>query len=472
MNNLLKQKIDQALKTEPQKKALVSASGNLTREELYFIAEKNSAVIQNVFDSSEYVPLLFLNPFQFTLAVYSVWFAGKIPVPLNPTAGKEELTNILGKLKTGKIISDFPDDRELFSDGNEAIPWDKLKEIKAEKSTVNSFSNTAVVIFTSGSTGVPKGVPISFSNLEANVNSILHTAKLTEADSWLASLPFFHIGGFAIIWRALALGSTLFLPDSFSSKEIIKTLKKFRPSVFSVVSTTLIELIDSVSPYENLKAIFAGGGPVKGELMKSAIDKGFPVFKVYGSTETVSMVTVLTPDDFSFAPESAGKPFDGIAIKIENPDADGVGEVCVKGRQITSGYLNDGGSSLTEDGFRGTGDLGYISKEGFLYIVGRKAEFIISGGENINLNKIKKALLELDEVQDAEAVGIPDRKWGEMLCAVVVPTAKINLDELKNALGKKLAKFEIPKKIIFTNEIPRTPLGKPKQAEIKKLFFK
>ncbi len=472
MKNLFKLKIEKALKTAPQKKALVSASGNLTWEELYSFAEKTSAVIQNIFYSSEYVPLLFLNPFQFTLAVYSIWFAGKTPVPLNPTAGGEELINILEKLKTGKIISDLQDEREFFSAGNEVILWDKLHEIKAEKSTLKSFSETAVVIFTSGSTGIPKGVPITFSNLNANINSILKKVNLTEADSWLASLPFFHIGGFAIIWRALALGSTLFLPDSFTSKEIIKVINEFRPSAFSVVSTTLIAMLDSVSPYENIKTVFAGGGPVSGGLMKSAIDKGFPVYKVYGSTETVSMVTVLTPEDFSLAPESAGKPFDGITIKIENPDYNGVGEVCVKGSQIASSYLDESGTNLTEDGFLRTGDLGFFDNKGFLNIAGRKSEFIISGGENINLNKIKKALLELDEVQDAEAVGIPNDKWGEMLCAAIVPSVKTNYEEIKKSLEGKLSNFEIPKKIIFTNEIPRTPLGKPKQTEIKKLFFR
>jgi len=470
MKNLVKQKIEEIVSTQPDKKALVSSSNELSWDELYSAAEKNSAAVQTVFGSSEYVPLLFLNPFQFTLAVYSVWFAGKTPVPLNPTAGKEELINILEKLKTRKVISDFADNGKLFSAGYEAIVWNKLKEIKSGKPAVNSPSETAVVIFTSGSTGVPKGVPITFDNLNANINSILKKVNLTGADSWLSSLPFFHIGGFAIIRRALALGSALFLPDSFSSKEIIKAVKEFRPSVFSVVSTTLIEMLDSVSPYENLKAVFAGGGPVKGMLMKSAIDKGFPVYKVYGSTETVSMVTILTPDDFPLAPESAGKSFDGITIKIDNPDYNGVGEVCVKGEQITRSYLDESRTILTEDGFLRTGDLGFFDDKGFLNIAGRKSEFIISGGENINLNKIKKALLELEGVKDAEAVGIPNEKWGEMLCGVVVPSGKINYEEIKKSLEGKLSKFEIPKKIIFKTEIPRTPLGKPKQTEIKKLF--
>jgi O-succinylbenzoic acid--CoA ligase len=472
MSDIFLRKMNELTENKGEETALVSSSEKTTWKELKEISSENSSIIKEIFSSTELVPLMFRNPFRFTLAVYSVWRSGKIPVPLNTGASNDEIITTLKLLETDKLISDFNIDAKGFNDNIKILDWNELGSIRVpyNNNKENKISEIAVVIFTSGSTGYPKGVQISFNNLNANINSIQKLIEITTKDSWLASLPFFHIGGFAIIWRALATGATLYLPEGFSTKDIINAVNDYKPAQISVVSTTLRKLIDDVHPYKELKAVFAGGGPVKGELMKVAVDKGFPVYKVYGSTETTSMVSVLTPQHFPEAPESAGKPLGGIEIKIANPDENGVGEVCVKGKQITAGYLNGGKNNLTGDEFLRTGDLGFMSNEGYLYITGRKSEFIISGGENINLQKVKNALMSLPLVEDAEAIGIPDEKWGEKLVAVVVTKESAGSAELKKSLKEILSKFEIPKEIKRVNKIPRTPLGKSKREELIILF--
>ncbi len=471
MKDIVKRKLQENVKFAGISEALVSGSETLTWSELKDKAEKYSHTIEHLFSHTDYVPIIIKNPFQFVVAVYSVWLCGKIPVPLNPSSGIEELKNIFLLLKSTKVISDLDAVERPSLDKIEIIVWNKLKESEDKRHSPRKGNETAVLIFTSGSTGYPKGVPISFSNLEANIKAISQKIRITDKETWLASLPFFHIGGFAFIWRAFSVGGKLLLPKYFSSREILDAVKVFKPSVFSVVSTTLIKLIDEVSPYKNIRAVFAGGGPVKGKLMKSAIEKGFPVFKVYGSTETGSMVTILSPDDFYEAPESAGKPFPGITLTINNPDNNGIGEICVKGKQITGGYLDTSQNYFTENGFFKTGDIGYFDKNGYLNIVGRKSEFIISGGENINLRKIKEALESIDEINDAEAFGVSDEKWGEKLVAVIVSESKIDMEKLKKLLLKKLSKFEIPKEIKTVRKIPHSPLGKPNNTELKKLFL-
>jgi len=470
MGNLFSRQLGEHIENKGGENALVSSEAKLTWEELSEISSCNSSVIYEVFASTEFVPLLFQNPFRFTQSVYAVWQSGKIPVPINPDAGNKEIINILKPLRTKKLISDIRIRVKSLHGEIEVLDWNELTKIEVPQKSKKKRNKTAVVIFTSGSTGYPKGVPVTFDNLNANINSILRLIKISPKDSWLASLPFFHIGGFAIIWRALATGSTLFLPESFSTTDILKAVANFKPAQFSVVSTTLRKLIDDITPYKKLNAVFAGGGPVIGKLMKAAIDKGFPVYKVYGSTETTSMISVLTPQQFHKAPESAGKPFKEIELKISNPDENRIGEVCVKGAQITDGYLDGEKNNFTEDEFLRTGDLGFLEKEGYLYITGRKSEFIISGGENINLQKIKKVLKSFPSVEDAEAIGLPDIKWGEKLVAVVVITNNADSFNPEKSLREILSKYEIPKEIKLVKEIPRTPLGKPKREELIKLF--
>ena len=477
-SNIFLKILNKNIVSSPLKKALVSADKEFTWEELYNFAEKHSLFIAANFSETDFVPLLISNPFDFVTAVYTIWLSGKVVVPINPLLPIMEIEEILSKTKTTGIITDNLTAIKELQNNYEILRWDSdnnsdfYRKEKSKSVPIKNSCDNALILFTSGSTGFPKGVIISFSNLLANVRAIENLLSLSNRISWMASLPLFHIGGFAIIFRALHSCSTLYLPESFSSTDVINSLLQFHPSLFSVVSTTLRRIIDEVNPYNELKAVFAGGGPISGNLMKAAIDKGFPVYKVYGSTETTSMISVLKPDEVNISPESAGKILDGIEVEIQNPDSKRVGEICVKGKQISQGYFSQSDKEVRSsyDEFFCTGDLGFVDSNGFLNIVGRKSAFIISGGENINLNKVKKSLLSFPDITDAEAFGMPDEKWGEKLVAVVVATKKINLYELKTYLKSYLSAFEIPKEVKQVDFIPKTALGKNEIRKLKEQF--
>lgn len=170
-------------------------------------------------------------------------------------------------------------------------------------------NKTSLMLFTSGSTDKPKAVVFTFKNF---LNSVVQTNELinaSEKDSWLASLPFYHIGGFMIFVRALINGSSLIIPDSLTHTAIANSINEFKPGYISFVSTQLSRMIDeNVKPDENLKAVFVGGGPVENNLIISAKEKGWKILKVYGSTETCSMVTALDCRNEIIKIASAGKP--------------------------------------------------------------------------------------------------------------------------------------------------------------------
>ncbi len=471
MSNLFFDKLSINVKKYSEHSAIVSSDGELTWEELFQTSLRISVSVLQNFHDEKFIPLLITDPYQFVVALYSVWQTGKIVVPINTAIAKSELATLLQLLNANKIILGSGKSAPPIPESVNVITWENLSKStnRKKKILLNQNNKTALVLFTSGSTGYPKGVKITFQNLEANANAIINLLKIKKENNWLASLPFFHIGGFSIIWRAFSTGATLFLPDSFSSNDILQSVKKYKPHLFSVVSTTLKRLISEVPKYKEIKAIFAGGGPIKAPLMRSAIENGFPTYKVYGSTETTSMVTILTPEQVSIAPDSAGKPFDSIELTIQNSNEKGIGEICVKGEQVSVGYL---GFPVRDGEFFCTGDLGFIDSNGFLNITGRKSSFIISGGENINLEKVKNALLEISGVIDAEAFGMADENWGERLVSVIVVNENFNISEISEHLNSLLSKYEFPKQIKFVEKIPRTPLGKAKINELKELFGK
>ncbi len=450
----------------PGKKFIYENGKAITFENLKETVDKKARLYNEIFADENIVPIISENSADFVSTVFALWKTGKTPAPLNTMFSEVRLREAL------EIIGG---DKAIVSSGFRNLP-DNLAKIDISETGENPFSETAgleksrtaLILFTSGTTGASKAVPLTFENLFANASSVARYFNYNEKNSWLASLPFYHIGGFSIITRAIFKCAPVIIPRSLSFRALAEEIERSKPSFFSVVQTTLKRIVETdLKTYPELIAVFAGGGPIDAGTMRSAIAKGFPVFKVYGSTETASMITILSPDEFSNKPEAAGKAFDGIKIMTDKKN-----EIVVSGKQIAKSYYNN--NQATEERFRNgkffTGDIGKLDNEGFLFITGRKEDFIITGGENVNLQKVKKALLSNGNIEDAEAFALPDTEWGEKLCAVVVPKNKITAAQIKSELAQTLAKYEIPKEIFCVKEIPRTDVGKAKTEEIIKMI--
>jgi O-succinylbenzoic acid--CoA ligase len=333
-------------------------------------------------------------------------------------------------------------------------------------------------MFTSGSTGNPKAVVHTFQSLYESVLALDSFTELSTGDIWLASLPLYHIGGFMIFIRSLTAGSSVAFPVSPKFEDISQAIKQSNPTYISLVTTTLQNLLDcNVKPNKNLKFVFLGGGPSQTELIIEAVEKSWHVVKVYGSTETCSMITALHPDEIKSKPDSVGKLLGENKIKIMSLPAvllagkskNDLDEVAVFSKSLFKEYYNDQltTNNKLKDGWYHTGDYGWIDSEGYIYIESRKDNLIISGGENITASEVESAIRKHPLVKDVLVFGLQDKTWGQIVCAAIV-SKTISEDVIKDFLKEKIAAYKIPKRFFIVSEIPRNEMGKANRTELLK----
>ncbi|MCK5086254.1 MAG: acyl--CoA ligase, partial [Melioribacteraceae bacterium] len=274
------------------------------------------------------------NTTEFVIACFALWRINAIPIPLNIKLNLYELKKII-IFSDCKFILKSDEFKKILSefDSISLSASDSSSDIEYENET--NENDTAVIIFTSGTSGSPKGVELTNNNLFESFISINSSFNFSSNDKFLASLPFYHIGGFSMITRALLSGGTLLIPESLKTNDIAESLFKNDPTIISLVSTMLKRLIDNkISPNKNLRIAFIGGGPSDDDLILDSMNVGWPLVKVYGSTETSSMITGLSGSDLRKRPASAGLQFGENIIKIMNDSGnelgiDEVGEICV-----------------------------------------------------------------------------------------------------------------------------------------------
>lgn len=433
--------------------------------------------------SQDRIPILLENSPNFIIAVLSLWMIEAIPVPMNLKLSLVEIEEQLKFLKSKFALIDEPFTGKMMLTDVKPIIIPVLCEDFEMIAMDFGFdeSKTAVIIFTSGSSDRPKAAELTFSSL---IKSALIGNKFlnqTNNDRWLASLPFYHIGGFSIIFRALMYGTAIAIPDYLKIDSIVQSLNNSNPSLISFVSSQMSDLLkNNIQPNDLQHCVLLGGGFIDTNLMQEALNEGWKVCKVYGSTETSSFVTVLSPEEFKKKPDSAGKPIPPNEIFIFDNDGNKLppnteGEIVVKSPALMKGYFND--KELTKqklkDGLYFTGDIGYKDEDGFLYIVSKRSDLIVTGGENVNPLEVEAVIIQYSKVKEVCVFGLDDTKWGQKVVAAIATksNAKFSLDELKAFLGNKIASFKIPKEVYFVDELPKTELGKIKRDGVKKLYI-
>lgn len=436
-------------KTSGDKSAIVSEGTELTYAGLFNEAENRSKQLSSTITEKDIVAISAEHSPKFIIDLFALWNLGAAVLPVNPKLKKAEIDRQLSFIGC-KFISDY-----------------STGEIKSRSLNNYNHDKGALLLFTSGSTGEQKAVQHTFKSLYSSSSSIDKVISFQKEDKWLASLPFYRIGGFQIILRSILSGGTLFIPQSVQTDAVLKNIQLYKPQYISLVNASLQKLLESnLNNAESSKAIFVGGGPVNADLMKEGINQGLPLYKVYGSTETGSMVSILSLKDALNKIESAGKPLPGIEIKVVD------NEICVSSDSLFTGYYKN--DDLTEtrlkDGLYYTGDLGYFDEDGFLYIKKRKDNFIISGGEKIDPKEVENELNRFEGVEQAFVFGIPDDKWGEKVCAVLVIKNPINTNELQEKLKQSLPSYKIPKEFKQISKTPYDEMGKISLNKLKKLF--
>jgi O-succinylbenzoic acid--CoA ligase len=293
--------------------------------------------------------------------------------------------------------------------------------------------DTALIVHTSGTTAAPRPVEISFGNIQANALGSAVALGLDPDERWLCPMPLSHVGGLMVLLRSAIYATTAILgPAGRAAADDV--------TVVSLVPTQLRRLLDAGErPGARLRVVLLGGAPATPDLVHRARDAGWPVRETYGLTQACSQVTV------------DGRPLPGAGVALA-PD----GEILVTGPTVAGG------------GVLRTGDLGAF-EDGRLRVVGRKADTIVTGGENVAPAEVEAALLSHPAVADAGVFAVPDPEWGEAVTARVVLREPADLEELRAWVGERLARFKIPKAIHVAEELPRNAGGKLLRSRLSEL---
>lgn len=332
-----------------------------------------------------------------------------------------------------------------------------------------------VLMFTSGTTGRPKAARLTFENFFASAAASAFNIGISPADRWLACMPLCHIGGLSILTRSLLQGTTVVLHRAFDPAAVNGALRDEAVTLLSVVPTMLQRMLEAdTDPYPpTVRAVLVGGGPVSRELLQQAADRGLPVLQTYGLTEATSQVTTLAPADALGHLGSAGKPLVGIQLRIDAPPGE-AGEILVAGPTVFAGYFDDPAATARalRDGWLHTGDIGRLDSDGFLYVLDRRNDLIVSGGENVYPAEVEAALEAHPGVREAAVVGVPDPRWGQVVAAALVlePGATVEESELDAWLRPRLAGYKLPRRWLVLDALPRTTSGKLQRRLVRDRF--
>ena len=299
------------------------------------------------------------------------------------------------------------------------------------------------LIFTSGTSGEPKPVGLTEANHEASALGSAWVLGVDPGERWLCCLPLWHVGGHNILVRSAIYGTTAVLHDGFDAERVRAELESGGITLVSLVATMLRRLIDAgLSEWPALRAALVGGGPIPADLVEWATERGFPLLPTYGMTETCSQIV------------TGRQRLPGVELEI---GADG--EILVRGPMVAPGAVAD-------DGWLHTRDRGRIDSDGVLHVEGRLDDVIVTGGENVAAVTVEDALLSHPAVSDAAVAGTPDPEWGQAIVAYVVVSGPASDAEILGHCRARLARFQVPKRLVRVDGLPRNAAGKLLRARL------
>jgi O-succinylbenzoic acid--CoA ligase len=390
----------------------------------------------------------------FVVAVHAIMRLGGVLVPINTRLTPSEVDWQVQDSAAVAVLNDA-DLTGLVS---------RMAAARDADETAFDLDAVHSIVYTSGTTGRPKGAILTFGNYWWSALASALNLGLFHDDSWLACLPLFHVGGLSILLRSVICGLTALVQPRFDPAAVNHAIDEQGVTIVSVVSAMLDRMLREREdrPYPaTLRCVLLGGGPAPLPLLERAVRARVPVVQTYGLTETASQIATLSPEDAVRKVGSAGKPLMGSQVKVE---ADG--EIWVRGPTVSPGYLH---APPREADWLGTGDLGYLDDDGYLYILDRRDDLIVSGGENVYPAEVEAVLLSHPAVAEAGVIGVPDAEWGRTVAAVVVlaPGSRPATETLQAYCRQHLAGYKVPRRIEFRAALPRTAAGKLLRRELQ-----
>lgn len=410
---------------------------------------------------------------------------GVVTVVLNYRLSVAELEYIINHSDSKILIYD-----EVFEEVAKQLPValiDKsmLREIYKQKALEPQYEThdhePILMMYTSGTTGKPKGVLISHINLQAASVGLSHTIDWWEQDRFLMVAPFFHIGGFAPLITNVHVGAVMILMEDFHPVEAWKAIERHKITTMMTVPAMLAFMLKTYpmvkTDISSIRNISCGASAVPAPLILGFRQLGIPIQQVYGMTEFTGAITFWKELQNKEKYKSMGKPvmqtrLHIVDIDTKEPVEHGtVGEIVLSGPQVFVGYYKDTESyqKAVRNGELYTGDIGYVDEDGFLYIVDRLKDMIISGGENIYSAELEAVLIEHPLVAEVAVIGVPNEQWGEIPRAYIVPKEReqVTEEEIIAFCKERLASYKCVKEVIFMEQLPRNSVGKILKSELK-----
>ncbi len=410
-----------------------------------------------------------------TLFIYlALHNLGAIAICLNYRLSDLEISALLEESQALLLISD----RQLLSPCPLINPAELSDRHHRSYPLPHTFDPQCIqgIYFTSGTTGKPKAVPLTYFNHWHSAIAVNQFLGL-EHPHWLFCLPLYHVGGMAIVWRTLLAGGSITLVPKFTPEVVIQVMQETDVQVISLVPTMLKRILEnsnfspSLQRWQNLRGIFLGGARADFPLLKQCLDLELPLIITYGMTETASQITALELRKYPNKLGSVGQPLPHAQLKIiPLTNSDVYGEIAIRSPALMAGYVGKNTSQFSEDGYFLTGDLGYWDRDNFLYLVNRRTDLIISGGENIYPAEIEQILQQHPLITEVCVVAKSDPLWGEVP-AVVITNNQITLAEIQSfCLKQHLASYKLPKFLMYMPEIPRIGIGKYDRRLLRELL--
>lgn len=459
------------------------------------------------------VAYLGMNSLAFVVTYFASVWVGAAFVPVNFRLAAAEIHSVLQDARPDVIVAEpvhaelvdpiladaavrrallVDDDPSLTAAGEVSDAWESFgdfigKEEPLREWVPQSDDDLAALLYTSGTTGRPKGVMLTHGNIWwnwANVDAVVDTRV---DDVTLAVAPLFHIGGLnAFTLRTVTRGGTVVIRRAFDPEQTVRDLVELKVNTMFLVPA-MLAAIERVPAFADadlsaLRSTVAAGAPVPPALIARYAEKGVLLQQAWGLTETAPFATYLEASMTETKLGSCGVAMPYTSVKVVDPSAlttvdapSQTGELWVSGPNVSKGYWNNPdatAAAFTPDGWFRTGDIGFADEDGYLFIVDRLKDMVISGGENVYPAEIENVLNARSDIADVAVIGVPDERWGEAVCAVVVlaaGAAAITLDELREFTAESLARYKLPTQLVCVDSVPRNGAGKLDKVLIRQL---
>ena len=406
-----------------------------------------------------------------TMAIYvlATMVVHKELLLLNVHLKPKEIENQLAQLDVTTVLHSV-ERREQFPNSISTIVFESLEHILSDVEADDTFDWTfedrdiAAIMNTSATTGQFKSVPLRWGQIRAHVQASKEVLGKTEQDNWLIVLPLFHVSGLSILLRSLYNGTAVTILPKYDEAQVLKLIESENINMMSLVPTILTQLEPSIT-HHKLRVILLGGEFIPMALIDACEKKSLPIYKTYGMTETFSQSVTFSVLDYPHKRDSVGKPLPGMQVRIDNSDADGVGEIHLTGPMVMTGYID----KEPIDSDLNTDDIGYVDEDGFVYILNRRKDLIISGGENIYPKELEDLVYTLPSVKECAVVPVPDPKWGQVPALFVAfhDGESMTADAILSFMTKSLAKYKVPKYVKILSALPRNGTGKIVRNELR-----